>query len=917
MAKKVILEDNDGNKCYPVTRDECVLSGNKTLPEKFSELDFNIPQKKYIVNVTRNSSTRFYDITVLRGQKMSLKLIGSFSQAGYFKEDGSFAILVITTDSGKLKEFVVPDDATDLFIYNGSSIGDTVVDVFIYNSAGSEIAKQVSENTKTIQDNLTNIGFLKDSIIRFFEDDRLNAIVKELYCPNLATSLIKNIQIAKASEYNGKYVNIIRFNNVESSAYTIYFFEGSTKEEALADLRSGYFQYNNSDSSIVVDWSKIEDGTVLVIPKENIGLKDIAFDVNYSPTIKYSLYGSPLVTKVNEIEQNIESINVELYTPTNVGININGYIISNGGVSTNSRAKRSDKIKVRVGFVLEYSTRISSAGCALAFYDKNDVFLDDLKILGTNSIQNGTFKIVDERIDSAIISQYNYPSAYMGVKVEGNLIDRVSELEEELSNIDNGINNSNSSSYISYSGITTYQRPTKDINHFIIYGQSLSTGQQTCPELSRLNYRGNLMIGQYEWVSGVGSNTRDSLSQLKAVSTKGEEYIPTGTDDQTNGETPNINFANAAKRLLDDYLLDVVDRKILATSCGQGGRSIELLSKNCPNNSGALYTNFVTALTTAKSLAEGEGKTLCCSAIIWMQGEYNANSFENQGWESDTPATNNKDDYKAYLLGGFTSDDVSHNGLINDMIEDVKVQYKQEDTPLVLSSQIGPGFNRSFDNPIDMALLEANNENNNFIVVAPSYCVTDRGAHLDSNGSRWLGEYYAKVWYKKVILSLNWKPLQPNKIEKGDNYLLITFDVPEPPLVFDTKLVRERDDYGFKVKDGGVEKTIQSVEIVGTDTIKIICTSQFTGDVEIAYATQGVMYGNLRDSDNWKSFETYKDLDTIVENPKGVSYKPSFEPTDNKGEVIYNKNYPCYNWCLRFYYKLLSDETVLNINTGL
>lgn len=44
MAKKIVLTDNSGNKCYPVTRDECVKCGDRTLPEKFSELDNNIYQ---------------------------------------------------------------------------------------------------------------------------------------------------------------------------------------------------------------------------------------------------------------------------------------------------------------------------------------------------------------------------------------------------------------------------------------------------------------------------------------------------------------------------------------------------------------------------------------------------------------------------------------------------------------------------------------------------------------------------------------------------------------------------------------------------------------------------------------------------------------------------------------------------------
>lgn len=38
MAKKVVLEDYSGNKCYPITRDVCILYGNKTLPDKLSEM---------------------------------------------------------------------------------------------------------------------------------------------------------------------------------------------------------------------------------------------------------------------------------------------------------------------------------------------------------------------------------------------------------------------------------------------------------------------------------------------------------------------------------------------------------------------------------------------------------------------------------------------------------------------------------------------------------------------------------------------------------------------------------------------------------------------------------------------------------------------------------------------------------------
>jgi hypothetical protein len=298
-----------------------------------------------------------------------------------------------------------------------------------------------------------------------------------------------------------------------------------------------------------------------------------------------------------------------------------------------------------------------------------------------------------------------------------------------------------------------------------------------------------------------------------------------------------------------------------------------------------------------------------------MQGEYNASAEENQGWQQNTPATNNKDDYKTYLLGGITSDGVTHNGLINDMIEDVLTIYQQNTKPIILCSQIGPYFNKAFDNPIDMALLEANNESDLITLVAPSYCVTDRSAHLDPNGTRWIGEYYNKVWYNKVVLGNDWKPLQPNKITKGKNYLDIRFDVPVPPLKFDTHLVRERPNYGFSVKSNSRSISISNIKIISNDTVRITSDTDFEGDVEVAYATINVVYGNLRDSDPWQSFAEYKNLDEVVQNPEGVSYLPSWQPTDVEGNIIYNKKYPCYNWCLKFYYKILSSENVLNINT--
>lgn len=424
------------------------------------------------------------------------------------------------------------------------------------------------------------------------------------------------------------------------------------------------------------------------------------------------------------------------------------------------------------------------------------------------------------------------------------------------------------------------------------------------------------MIGLYEWVSNqaaVSSSATFAPLVARSIDPSGQQYIPSGTGDQKNGETSCVNACNAAKKLLDDYILQVVDRKFLDASFGVGGISIELLSKGCPNNSGRMYAALERAVDIIKSAANTASKSVGCTAIVWMQGEWNEASKEDMGWYDQEASTHDKDDYKAYLIGGTASNGAVVNGMVNDLISTFKTKFGQSENPIVLGSQMGTSFIRFNELPIMMAQLEASQQSDKYLICTPSYRVTDRGAHLDSNGERWLGEFYAKVWYKKVILGQDWKPLQPKKIKKGNNTIEIDFHVPEPPLVFDTNQVRAKNNYGFQIFDGGVAKTISKVEISGNKVL-LTASSDFVSDVEVTYAGLNMNYGNLRDSDDWKSFEVYKDLDTIVENPSGVSYRPSFEPKDENGNVIYNKPYPCQNFCVQFYYKLLTNQNELTIN---
>lgn len=41
--------------------------------------------------------------------------------------------------------------------------------------------------------------------------------------------------------------------------------------------------------------------------------------------------------------------------------------------------------------------------------------------------------------------------------------------------------------------------------------------------------------------------------------------------------------------------------------------------------------------------------------------------------------------------------------------------------------------------------------------------------------------------------------------------------------------------------------------------------------------------------------------------------RPDYEPKDDSGNIIYNQNYPLYNFCVGFYYKLTSGKNKLRI----
>jgi hypothetical protein len=130
-----------------------------------------------------------------------------------------------------------------------------------------------------------------------------------------------------------------------------------------------------------------------------------------------------------------------------------------------------------------------------------------------------------------------------------------------------------------------------------------------------------------------------------------------------------------------------------------------------------------------------------------------------------------------------------------------------------------------------------------------------------------LGEKTAQVYYQRAVLGQDWQPLQPTSAERSGRVVTVHFNVPVPPLNWDTTfdashITEWKNGKGFELRSSTANITITSVAISG-DTVQITAGSDLpTSGLIVGYAltSQGstnqlsnhsmaVRWGQLRDSD--------------------------------------------------------------------
>ncbi len=425
-----------------------------------------------------------------------------------------------------------------------------------------------------------------------------------------------------------------------------------------------------------------------------------------------------------------------------------------------------------------------------------------------------------------------------------------------------------------------FAQPAFGINHILAYGQSLSTGWEGAPALTRKPRHDTLMLGRAVRGSGPESSPEwfalggPVLRQLVAT-----DQLPDGTlldelalaalprETPVLGETVleealghlrgRMLAADATARL----------RLLLASACGVGGRGIEQLSRGA---SPELFARLRDCAAQARAASLAWGKTYGIPAVLLLQGENN--SWGINGATSDGPA------YRALL-----------ERLCRDIATDVATGVAGQAMPPAFVTYQTGGAYASDDMAVPQAQLDFALNTEGVFMAAPVYPLPDRPTgHLRADGYRWLGAQFGKVLATLFVDRRPWRPLHPTGAVRNADRILASFHVPQPPLAFGRPFLGARrepvPDQGFTVIDAAGAVPVEATEIAGPDRVSLRLARPPAGATRLRYADRAHRgRGGLHDSDARLAEVGFAGTDL---DPEEVG--------------LLGTPYPLMNWCVGF-----------------
>ena len=366
-------------------------------------------------------------------------------------------------------------------------------------------------------------------------------------------------------------------------------------------------------------------------------------------------------------------------------------------------------------------------------------------------------------------------------------------------------------------------------NHVLVTGQSLATGTFGAQALSTTQPYSNRML------SPDSLTPPSAACQGSLVDAAGSNLIPLV---ESGTERVDSAIGNTMTALSAGHLFNAI-----VTNAGAGGDPYSELQKGtCPYQAG------LSQVSAAQLLAGLAGKTFTFAAVAVIHGESDEGSHNTaEAYEQDLVQW--QQDYQNDGQG------ITHqtNGIPFFIDQENSWTASGLATPTVAIGQLSAAE----DNPGAIVMVGPKYQYSN-------YHYSD-GVHLNNYDYRTEGEQIGKVMKEVLLDGGTWKPFSPRSVTRSGNVIAVQFNVPVPPLQFDTSSVLPKAGMGFEYSDGSVSSPyIVSAQISATDTVTLTLnqTPSTSNAEHLRYAFTGVpnsvaggdhpgsARGNLKDSDN-------------------------------------------------------------------
>ena len=383
-----------------------------------------------------------------------------------------------------------------------------------------------------------------------------------------------------------------------------------------------------------------------------------------------------------------------------------------------------------------------------------------------------------------------------------------------------------------------------------IYGQSYALGEEairiTDFDSLRINYNGRIVTEHLDYAFGYF----DPTNKLKQYIKKLLHY------DKRSFE---LSIYGMAESLASKTGKDTI---ICTFPGGLGMQPIKNLIKGS-----SPYNKFIEEITYAYKKAQEKGWTFNIPAVCWMQGESDI---------ADYPGT----DYKALL-----------KQMHHDLNTDIKSITHQSNDIRFICYQTnivtrGKNYKPNHFNGIEaqtpQAQMELVRDDTLFWASGPMYpySFVNESLHPDGISQKRFGYLLGKSVLDMLHHEKRFIGVVPINTEIKGNEVYLLFNVPYPPLCFDTVSVRKVNNYGFNVIRKDNIDIISSIKI-DNDTVIVKCNESPLG-CKIRYAVNG---------DYWKN---------------GWRVGPRGNLRDSQGNnqkvEIQGRTYALHNWCYQFDY---------------